>query len=66
MANSGEELLKDITVKVVRYMNTPKEIRNKSRQDEQHKETWETKWFGMVPIAVNLLFKRTAHKDKET
>ncbi|NDI36456.1 YqzE family protein [Chengkuizengella sediminis] len=63
--NSGEDLLKEITEKVVRYMNTPKELRNKN-QEEQHKEAWKTKWFGMLPIAMDMLFKRTAHKDKGT
>lgn len=63
MANSGEDLLKEITEKVVRYMNTPRELRKKN-QEEQYKEAWKSKWFGMLPIAMNMVIKRTAHKDK--
>ncbi|NBI31193.1 YqzE family protein [Chengkuizengella marina] len=63
--NSGEDLLKEITEKVVTYMSTPKELRDK-HQEVQYKETWKTKWFGMLPMAMDMLFKRTAHKDKGT
>ncbi|MFS1512026.1 YqzE family protein [Chengkuizengella sp. SCS-71B] len=63
--NSGEDLLKEITEKVVRYMSTPKELRNKDHE-ERHKEAWKTKWFGMLPFAMDMLIKKTAHKDKGT
>lgn len=48
---SGDELVKIITEKVVHYVETPKEIR---RLEQQKREPWVHKWFGMLPFALEM------------
>ncbi|NMO95342.1 YqzE family protein [Paenibacillus lemnae] len=47
---SSDELIKYITQRVVRYIDTPKEI----RKSKPKRETWSTRWFGMIPFSMSL------------
>lgn len=59
MAKS-DELVKYITQRVVRYIDTPKDER-KGRA--KAKEPWAMKWFGMIPYAFSLWVGK---KEKST
>ena len=47
----GDELVKYITVQVVEYFNTTPE---RKQQKKAAKEPWQTRWFGMLPLAVSV------------
>ncbi|MEK4117264.1 MULTISPECIES: YqzE family protein [unclassified Paenibacillus] len=57
---SGDELIKYITERFVTYIDTPKEIRRQSKV----KESWTTKWFGMIPFSVSLWREDISSKRK--
>jgi hypothetical protein len=62
----GDELVKFITEQVVTYIETPKEVRKQAKQSsKQHKESWQTRWFGMLPLAIRMLIQQ-ARKSKGT
>jgi hypothetical protein len=51
----GEELVKYVTQRVVTYMDTPPEERKQRRMErKQYRESWESRWFGMLPMAISL------------
>jgi hypothetical protein len=50
---SAEDIVKDLTKRVVRYIDTPKEERLKNRKDRV-KEPWNIRWFGMIPFALSM------------
>jgi hypothetical protein len=56
MAKS-DDLVKYITQQVVTFIDTPRDVRQqvKAMQKEQ-REHWQTRWFGMLPLAVRMLF----------
>ncbi|MCZ8514366.1 YqzE family protein [Paenibacillus filicis] len=55
MAASGEDLVKYVTERVVEYMETPKAVRKQVRRDRRiMREPWQTRWFGMVPLALRM------------
>lgn len=73
MAIKSDELIKYITEQVVTYMETPAEIRKEQRKSLQsQKEAWSSKWFGMVPIAIQMWMggwnskKRTPQSNDST
>jgi len=55
-AGKGEDLIKYITQRVVTYMDTPVEARRERQMERKNraKESWQTKWFGMVPFGVKM------------
>lgn len=58
MAKS-DDLVKYITQQVVTYMDTPREVRRRQRQDRRTKrreEPWSYRWFGMLPLSIRLWF----------
>ncbi|MNJ58961.1 hypothetical protein D3C77_546200 [compost metagenome] len=57
----GDELIKYITERVVDYIETPKDIRQ-SRTPVKVKESWSSKWFGMIPISLGIWWGRLASK----
>lgn len=50
---SSNDLVKFITQEFVKYMDTPKSSRR-----EKQKEKWSTRWFGMIPMSINMMFRR--------
>ena len=59
MAKS-DDLVKYITQQVATYIDTPKEVRQQAKASKKvQKEDWKTKWFGMLPLAVRMLFGRS-------
>lgn len=54
MAKS-DDLIKYITQRVVTYMDTPKEVR-KIERSSSPREQWSSRWFGMIPLSINLWF----------
>lgn len=54
----GQDLIQYIIQCIVSYMDIPVEVRreNKMRQKNRVKETWPTKWFGIIPLSVNIWF----------
>jgi hypothetical protein len=64
MAKS-DELVKFITQRVVTYMDTPKELRRKAKETgRDHKENWEVRWFGMLPLAIRMLAQQVRRNAK--
>ncbi|MED4601759.1 YqzE family protein [Paenibacillus validus] len=63
----GDELAKYVIERVVRYMETPKEVRKQARAGRKElKEHWEVRWFGMLPLALRMWSGRWGRrKEKE-
>jgi DNA-binding transcriptional regulator YbjK len=58
-ALSTNDYVKYMTEQFVRYIDQPKEERRKLReQKKQEKTPFLNRWFGMIPLAILLLFKR--------
>ncbi|AJS59398.1 YqzE family protein [Paenibacillus sp. IHBB 10380] len=55
------KLVKYITEQVVMYMETPKQER---KRETVVKETWSTKWFGMIPISLALLRDKSPNESE--
>lgn len=63
----GEEIVKYVTQKVVTYMDMPKEERERMRQERKHrKEPWSVRWFGMIPLALSMLFRSRKKEPSES
>lgn len=50
---SSNDLIKYVTQEVVRYIDTPKQHRK-----EKVKENFSSRWFGMIPFSIKMLFKK--------
>ena len=42
--------------KLVWYMETPKQERKRLKAEK--KELWSVKWFGMLPVAIKMYFRK--------
>lgn len=49
-----QDIVRDLTERIVKYLDKPKEERQKERGRTKVKETWPTLWFGMVPTAFRM------------
>ncbi|MCL6457157.1 MAG: YqzE family protein [Gorillibacterium sp.] len=57
MASKRDEILQELTAKVVTYIDTPKELRKQNRdKNKQYREHWSKRWFGLLPEALHQLF----------
>ncbi|MDQ0494712.1 MULTISPECIES: YqzE family protein [Paenibacillus] len=61
MAKS-DELVTYITQRIVRYIETPRDVRRSQRQT---KEPWMNKWFGMLPLALKMWIKSARIRRRE-
>lgn len=53
------DYIKFLTQQFVRYMDVPKDQRKLKRENKkQLKEPFVSSWFGVVPFALMMLFKR--------
>ncbi|MCM3747201.1 YqzE family protein [Paenibacillus pasadenensis] len=51
----SEEWIKDITVRFVRYVETPRKVHKENRKHrKQSKEPWLTRWFGMSGMGISM------------
>ncbi|WP_010173479.1 YqzE family protein [Bacillus coahuilensis] len=56
---SLNDLIKYITQSLVKHFDQPKEQRStKRKQKKQEKEPILFRWFGMIPYAIMLFFKK--------
>ena len=62
---SGNDLIRHITERVVRYIDTPKETRREAKQTGKPKETWQYRWFGMMPVAIQV-WKHSLERRKRS
>lgn len=59
MAKS-DELVKFITQQVVTYIETPRDVRRQAKAtSREQREHWQTRWFGMLPLAARMLIDQT-------
>jgi hypothetical protein len=62
MAKS-DELVKYITQQVVTYIDTPRDIRQQAKaMNKEKRENWQTRWFGMLPLAARMLLDQVRPK----
>lgn len=55
MAKS-DDLVKYITQQVVTYIDTPRDVRQQAKaMHKEQREHWQTRWFGMMPLATRML-----------
>lgn len=59
-----DDLMKYITERVVAYMGIPKEERKRKRVERRSRETWERRWFGMLPLAIGMWLRRLGRLGK--
>ncbi|SDO30265.1 YqzE-like protein [Paenibacillus sp. yr247] len=62
MAKS-DELVKYITQQVVTYIDTPRDVRQQAKaMNKEQRENWQTRWFGMLPLAARMLIDQVKPK----
>lgn len=62
MAKSND-LVKYITQQVVTYIETPREVRQQVKAiSKEQRESWQTRWFGMLPLATRMLIDQAKPK----
>ncbi|TVY08307.1 YqzE family protein [Paenibacillus cremeus] len=62
MAKS-DELVKFLTQQVVKYIETPKDVRKQVRAGRREvRERWSTRWFGMLPLALRMWYDRVLRR----
>ncbi|MBP1932823.1 YqzE family protein [Ammoniphilus resinae] len=57
---SSNDIVKYITQEFVKYIDTPKNERKK-----RMKRRGSTHWFGMIPLALRMVFRKKKAKDME-
>ncbi|WP_081413551.1 YqzE family protein [Aneurinibacillus terranovensis] len=50
--SSSQEYVRYLTERIVKYMETPKDQRVK-----KPKEPWTYRWFGILPLALRMMFR---------
>ncbi|WP_281886217.1 YqzE family protein [Paenibacillus sp. YYML68] len=51
----SDELVKYMTERFVKYIDTPKDVRRQVRLDRKVlREPWEYRWFGMIPFSIRM------------
>ncbi|SDR93926.1 YqzE-like protein [Paenibacillaceae bacterium GAS479] len=51
----SQEWIKDMTVRIVTYVETPRTVhKQKRKQRKQKREPWLTRWFGMSGMGISL------------
>lgn len=60
---AGNDYVKFMTEQVVKYLDQPRDERKKQRQQKkefkkQQKQPFLYRWFGVIPYAIILLFRR--------
>jgi len=64
MAIKTEDYIKYLTEKVVAYMDMPPEVRKEQRSlNRSARDPWHVRWFGMIPLSVNIWWKRRRKKE---
>lgn len=58
----GDELVTYITQRIVRYIETPRDVR---RSQKKTREPWMNKWFGMMPLALKMWIKSVRRRRRE-
>ncbi|CAG7651017.1 YqzE family protein [Paenibacillus allorhizosphaerae] len=62
MAKS-DELVKYLTVQVVKYIETPKDVRKQVRAGRKEvREQWQYRWFGLLPVTLRVWRERYFRK----
>lgn len=56
MSMKSDEWIRYVTGQFVEYIETPKSAR---KQSKRAKEGWGSKWFGILPMSVELWSKNT-------
>ncbi len=53
------DFIKYLTQEFVTYTNQPREVRKQQQNEQQdYPKNHSTKWFGLIPLAVMMTFKR--------
>jgi hypothetical protein len=56
---SFQDLIGFLTKEFVQYVDTPKDERMKKKQEKKKLQgNWSQHWFGAIPIAISMMFKR--------
>ncbi len=59
-STKGAELVQYITQQVVSYIDDSNHKKDQPRL--QHKEPWQYRWFGLLPMALSLWFEEKNQK----
>jgi len=55
----GQEIVNYVMQKVVRYIETPSDLRKAERARRRvSSEPWQTRWFGLIPMSLAMLLRR--------
>ncbi|MCD1259285.1 YqzE family protein [Paenibacillus athensensis] len=61
--SKGDEIVKLIAERLLTYLETPREERHQARvSHREQRETWQTRWFGQLPLAARMLLGQTRGK----
>jgi hypothetical protein len=56
---STNDYVKYVTQRIVSYMDSPKDQRKSLREEKKQNRTpFLNRWFGIIPFAVMLMFKK--------
>lgn len=63
MGKKSEEFVIYVAQQVVKYMETPKEVRRQARAERKEtREHWKVRWFGMLPLAMRMWTEQWARR----
>jgi hypothetical protein len=63
MMAAGNDVVKYLTQKIIKYLDEPKDVRSERRRTKQNeKEPMLTFLFGMVPMGLRLALKKIKKK----
>lgn len=56
---SANDYVKFVTEQIVKYIDTPKEVRVQRKAERKNAKTpFLTKWFGILPMSLSMLMKK--------
>ncbi|WP_010678099.1 YqzE family protein [Bacillus timonensis] len=56
---STNDYVKFVTQQFVKFIDQPKEVRKATKQQrKEEQEPLTNRWFGIMPLAVSLMFKK--------
>ncbi|WP_028399183.1 YqzE family protein [Ectobacillus panaciterrae] len=63
---STNDYVKFVTQQFVTYMDSPKQDRKQKRQQRRsEREPFLSRWFGVLPLSIALLYRKSADEQDE-
>ncbi|MCC3356745.1 YqzE family protein [Bacillus sp. REN16] len=61
---STNDYVKFVTQQFVKFIDQPKDVRKATKQQrKEEQEPLTNRWFGIMPLAVSLMFKKNKKRE---